>query len=296
MNTAYPQHIPLPHRLLGHYVRDARLAANLRQTDVAEKMQWSVSKICRLEQGHTGKLYDRDLELLASILGLGREKTDVLIDLARQVAQKSWWNRCGHLIPAGFNVYISLENEACRLEIFRPDIVSGLFQTPDYARALDDIYFPDESEEGRAGRVQVRLQRQAILTTKLRQVTVDAVFHESALRTVVGDAATMEGEMRHLADVSTLPNVRLRILPYSAGFPTGAQVGPFTVLDFAPEPRGVSATPTIVYTESSLAGDMYLEDDIDVRAHRRAAAVIRAAAYDETTSRQMFRHMAREFR
>ncbi len=256
-------------------------------------MQWSVSTQSRLERGELGKLRDRDLQLLGEVLGFKDGETAAMIGLLRQTAEKSWWHSFGDVILESFGVYVGLETDARSLDIYRPDIVPGLFQTAEYAATLNRIFFPKDSEDEQQRRIQLGRQRQMILTRKAKPATVNLVLQEAVLRTVVGGSSVMAAQLRHFADMSVRPNITVRVLPFTAGFPLGITLGPFVILDFAADPKGVAA-PTVIYVEN-YTGDMYLEVETDVRQYRRASAIIQHAALDAVTSRNLLRQVAKEY-
>ncbi|MEV6427654.1 helix-turn-helix transcriptional regulator [Nocardia sp. NPDC051463] len=282
----------LPRRQLGRFIRRQREEnTSLIQAEVASAMQWSHSKYSRLERGEPGKVLDRDLKELGKILEIPDDKVAAMIDLAHQVAEKTWYNTFDDLIRRNFDVYMRLETDAHAMAIFRPDLVPGLFQTADYARALNRIYFPRDSEEEHDRRIELKLQRQKIITRKKAPVSVDLVLHESALHSMVGDEAVMAAQLRHLADISTKSNITIRILPFKGGFPLGTPAGPFVILDFRPYAKGV-AEPTVIYVEN-FTGDTYLESESDVEKYRRAHATIQHTALDAVASRNLLRQVAR---
>ncbi|MGQ4601615.1 Scr1 family TA system antitoxin-like transcriptional regulator, partial [Nocardia sp. R6R-6] len=116
---------------------------------------------------------------------------------------------------------------------------------------------------------------------------------ECALRRVVGGRRVMTAQLRHLADMSTLPNITLRVLPFSAGIPLGDPIGPFTVVDFGSDKKQQTIEPPVVYLEN-YTGDLYLESPSDVQRYHVAHEVIRRAALDEAASRSLLRQLARE--
>ncbi len=260
---------------------------NLTLEQVSIAMEWSLSKLARIERGEVGKLTTRDVEALCAILDFDTERTAAMVGLNKQTAAKTWWHGFGDVIPEGFNVYVGLESTATTLDIYRPDIVPGLFQTADYARSLDRIYFPDDSEEEQENRIELRTGRQRIMTRKTSPARVNLVLHESVLHTVVGDSTVMAGQLRHLAEVGTRNNVSVRVVPSRAGFPVGTPVGPFIILDF---PDGHE--PTVVYVEN-FTGDVYLESEADVGRYREASAIFQHVALDAVSSRSLLRQVAR---
>ncbi|MBF6172910.1 XRE family transcriptional regulator [Nocardia blacklockiae] len=260
----------------------------------ADYMEWGKTTLQNLETARSRKVRTHVVKELCELYGCDATKTAALTGLARQIPSKSWWHAYGDLIPASFNLYLGLEAGARELTLFQPSIVPGLLQTPEYARTLDRQYFPEETEEEIDRRVQVRIQRQSILTRKRRSVKLTIAVHEAALRTVVGSRKVMAQQMRHLADISTRDNVSIRILPYTAGFPYGMALNPFVILDFPDDVRGRPVEPTLVFAESFIGG-MYFERKTDVRAYREAFEKVWQACMDEPTSRTMVREMAREY-
>ncbi|MBF6395128.1 helix-turn-helix domain-containing protein [Nocardia cyriacigeorgica] len=291
MNTEDGTGPSLPLRQLGNYFRRARSDAHLTLDQVAALMEWSPSKLSRLERGQPGKLTTRDIAALCELLEFEEDQKAAMIGLAQRATVKHWWYAYGDLIPETFNVYVGMESSARHLTFFRPDIVPGLFQTADYARILDAIYFPSDSPDEQDRRIELRMKRQRIFTRRIKPVTVEVVLHESVLRTVVGNPSVMAAQLVHLADLSTRPNVDIRVLPFGAGFPVGYAVGPYIILEFNSAP----SEPTVVYVEN-YTGDLYLEGESDLRKYRSATAAIQRAALDAVSSRTLLRQTAKEYR
>ncbi|MEU7631991.1 helix-turn-helix transcriptional regulator [Nocardia sp. NPDC049220] len=282
----------LPRRQLGKYLREARQAANMSLDEVSTLMQWSLSKLQRVEKGQSPQVRTVDVEALCRFLDVDDETTTALQGLALQASVKSWWHSYDDLIPGNFNVYVGLESSAQHLVHYRPDIIPGLLQTPDYARVLDRAYFPNDPPEDLYRRAQLRAKRQARINRKTRPVQAEFVLNEASLRYVVGSPAVMAAQLHHLANTPT--NVSVRIQPFSAGFPLGIAPGPFVILDFGVDAKDREIAPTVVYIES-YAGDMYLERTKDVDRYRQADNVIQQTTLDVASSKSLLRQMAREY-
>ncbi|WP_327112632.1 helix-turn-helix domain-containing protein [Nocardia sp. NBC_01730] len=282
----------LPRRQLGKYLREARQAANMSLDEVSTLMQWSLSKLQRVEKGQSPQVRTVDVEALCRFLDIDDETATALKGLAMQASVKSWWHSYDDLIPGNFNVYVGLESSAQHLILYRPDIIPGLLQTPDYARVLDRTYFPKDPPEDLDRRAQLRAKRQARINRKTRPVRAEFVLNEAALHYVVGSPAIMAAQLHHLAN--TPMNVTVRIQPFSAGFPLGIAPGPFVILDFGVDVKNREVAPTVVYIES-YAGDMYLERTKDVDRYRQADNVIQQTALDVAPSKSLLRQMAREY-
>ncbi|WP_433591804.1 helix-turn-helix domain-containing protein [Nocardia sp. CA-145437] len=281
----------LPRRQLGRYLRELRQQCGLSIVQAAKLAERGTGSLQRLETGVTERIHLSDIEELCRIYD-APEYVEPLKGLAQQANVKSWWHEYGDLIPAGFNVYVGLESAAERITIYRPDMVSGLFQTPEYARTLDHIYFPHESPTAIERRVHLRIRRQSLITRKRKPATTRLVIDEVALQRVVGGPKVMAAQLRHLAAMP--PNVSVRILSAAAGFPLGVSPGPFTILDFAVDDDGEPEEPTVVYVES-YTGAMYFELDGTVDQYRAAFATIERVALNEADSRNLLRRMAKEY-
>lgn len=284
----------LPRRQLGKHLRNGREAIGLTLADVGALMQWSISTVQRVEVGSTGRIRLVDVEALCRIYEFSHEFTEVLKGLALQAAGKSWWHEFGDLIPEHFDVFVDLESSAQALTWYEPELVPGIVQTPAYASALVRAGYPDEPAGEHDRRVKLRMRRQALITRTHAPVQIDITLRESVLRGVVGGSRVMAGQLRYLADLGTRPNVTVRILPFTAGFPMGVAMGPFVII----EPRNIARRqppdPTVVYVES-YTGDLYLEKPVAVGRYAQACQKLRRVALDDEQSRALLRRVAKEY-
>ncbi len=284
----------LPRRQLGRHLRESRESIGLTLVEAAKLMQWGKSTLQRLEKGQTERIRTHDVGLLCEIYQLKTQQTADLVALAEQAAVKNWWQAYGSLISPNFDVYMGLESSAREIVLFQPAAVPGIFQTADYTRTLDRLFFPDDSEDELDRRVELRLRRQGVITRKKQPAKLMAILHEAALRTVVGSPKMLAAQLRRLADLSTEPNIDIRVLPFRAGLPVGFSTGPFVILDFGLTTKGEPIEPTVVYAEA-FTGAMYFEDDADVDRYRDAYRTILRATLDDRASRDLLREMAREY-
>lgn len=283
----------LPRRQLGKYLRDARSALSMSQESAARLADISSSVLQRVEKGEATRLKVRDLQALCEVLEMPESTTTAMVGLLRQAAEKSWWHVYGDLIPANFDVYVGFETAARKLTMYQPALVPGLLQTPDYARALIRAVNPSGSDDEHSRRLELRIRRQSIVTRKRQAVSLDVVLHESALRSIVGSPDVMVAQLRSLAEIGKLPNVSVRVLPFSAGAPVGSPVGQFAILEFGEDAKGKPVWPPVVYLETFI-GCMYLEKPEDVERYDRVHEVLQQASLDETASRSLLRQVAKE--
>ncbi|WP_030171225.1 helix-turn-helix domain-containing protein [Spirillospora albida] len=183
--------------------------------------------------------------------------------------------------PPGFQEYVRREAEASVLHIFAALVLHGLFQTPDYARAvLATSRGAHEMEE----QVTARLSRQEIFERRrLSQVMI--VIDEGVLRRPTGGPAVMKEQIAHLATMACDPRIALQIVPSSTGAYPGT-MGAFTTLGF--EER-----PDVVYVEGHTAGHLFQEHR-EVRAHALRFNMIRAAALSADQSLELLHAIAED--
>ncbi|MFF3571007.1 helix-turn-helix domain-containing protein [Nocardia jiangxiensis] len=282
----------LPRRQLGRYLVDWRTRAGYTQVKAAQLLEMGATSLNRLEKGETGRIKNMVIQAICDLYSVPPDLAEAFKGLAQQANVKSWWHQYGDLIPKNFDVYVGLETAATQIITYQPDLIPGLLQTADYNRSLVQLIWPDETVEQWEQRVQIKTQRQRIVTRKTQPVKLDVVIGEAALHRVAGSRAIMAAQLRHLADIGARDNVSVRVLPFEAGFPDGAAMPPYVILSFGQDQGGAHVEPPVVFLEG-VVGDMYLEKEDDVLHYYRRHESIEAAALDETTSRVLLRRVAK---
>ncbi|MGO4614801.1 helix-turn-helix domain-containing protein [Nocardia sp. 2YAB30] len=277
----------LPRRQLGRALRDARQASGHTLEQVAEVLEISRSTLSRIELGQNEKVKVRDVEFICDFYGLPEDRTEYLKSLVVNANTKMWWEDFRNLIRPGFNTYLQLEAVATEFHFFNSLVIPGLLQTADYARHVVTSPLAGTVEE-LDRRVALRMQRSKMLTRRHKPVRAEFLLHESVLRTVVGSDRTMSSQLRHVADMGTLDNVSIRIVPFTAGFPAGLAIPPHIIIDF---PHN---EPSVVYTEGAI-GTMIFEEEDDVGRYRVIFEALRAAALEDRPSRDLIRNIARRY-
>ncbi|MBF6296902.1 helix-turn-helix domain-containing protein [Nocardia amamiensis] len=284
----------LPRRQLGRQLRQYREEIGLTLAQAARLVEIGTTTLHRLETGKAHKVRMHVIQHLCEIYERSAEEWAAIKHLARQASVKSWYAEYNDLLPDNFDNYVGLEAAAQQLISYQ-ELIPGLLQTEEYARTMMRNYVPEESEGDIARHVQLRMKRQSIIKRKTEPVTFHVVLHESALRRMVGSPRIMANQCRHLADASTWPNVVIRILPFSAGMPMGLLPGPFVILGFGLDSKGRPVEPPVVYIESVVTANIYLEKPGDVNRYRALWAALQSAALSDVESRALLRKIAKEY-
>jgi transcriptional regulator with XRE-family HTH domain len=250
---------PMVQRLvLGGHLRRLRENSGITTERAAMTIRGSHSKISRMEHGRVG-FKERDIADLLSLYGVGPgEERDVLLNLAREANTPGWWQGYADILPHWVEPYFGLEAAASFIRAYDLQLVPGLLQTEDYARAVFRLgSAPTEEEVGR--RTDARISRQRILHRE-EPPKLWAVMDESAIRRVVGSKQIMRAQLRQLIEMCEQEAVTLQVLPFTAGAHR-ALGGAFTILRFTePDLRDV------VYIEQ-LTGALYLDKPNDVDSY-----------------------------
>jgi transcriptional regulator with XRE-family HTH domain len=284
----------VPRRQLGRYLEELRAKAGLTVKDVAKALERSPQTLWRVEKGAVSSR-SVEIEAMCRLYGASEEMTRALCALAKETKAKGWWQAYGDVVPEWFDLYVGLEAAASKIDWYESELAPGLFQTPDYARALIRVHFRDmgESEVGRL--VELRLRRQAIIKRPIDPPTLRVAVRESVLRSPVGGPSVMAGQLDRLAEVSRFPNVALRVAPFSVGLHSGMLTGAFGILRFPLNGGGEDSEPPTVYSDG-YTGAIYLDKPNEVERYDQAFEDIWQAALDEEASRDLIQQAAEELR
>jgi transcriptional regulator with XRE-family HTH domain len=263
-------------RRLATELRRLRAAAGLTREQVSDQTAINSATLYRIE---TAKVRPQRRTLMALLdkYGVTDEARRVeLIALSQQSGEPGWLQGYDSELPEQYTTYISFETEARSLRAYESSFVPGLLQTEDYARAVITGVLPLATEDEVEHRVEARLQRQAVLAKK-KPLRLWAIVDEAVLHRLVGGENVMAKQLQLLVAASRQPHVTVQVLPCAVGAHPG-MLGSFVVMDF-PD----AADPDLVYIES-MAGDLFLERDVEVRRYAGIFEHLRAAALSPADS------------
>lgn len=282
----------VPRRQLGRYLRDLRNRSRLTVRAAGAQLEWSEAKIWRIETGQTS-LRSLDVEAMCKVYGATQDITEALMGLAKETKARGWWHSYGDAIPEYFDVYIGLEEAASHFSWYESELVPGLFQTEDYARAVIRADNPNVDDAEIERRVHVRLARQALLTRVTYPPAFDVVLNEAILHRPVGGEQAARDQLARLVEVSQLPTVSLRVVPFGAGLHHGIMSGTFELLRFPLNGNGQDTEPPTVYVES-FTGALYLDKPHEITRYETAFKNIWESSLDEKASWELITQVTRE--
>ena len=245
------------------------------QRQVADALDWSPSKVTRIESGAVS-LSVTDLRALLGYYGVAEPAlVERLVDLARRSrrARSPFADYADVFAPVALR-FFDFEHSASWIGEVELLVVPGLLQTEQYARALINVHeLAAEKAERFVGSRRVRQE----LLDRPTPPQLSFVVDEAVLLRVIGGRAVMRAQLEWLLDLAARPNVTIRVIPFALGEHVGLR-GPFSLLKFA----GTN-DPDVVYIEQR-RGDALFQDEVEVIAnHQRLFAELesRAAHPDE---------------
>ncbi|MFI6511236.1 helix-turn-helix domain-containing protein [Streptosporangium sp. NPDC050855] len=275
------------HRRLVAELNRLRKDSGLTRVEVAERIGSTDTTVWRYETGQT-RPRPSDVSALTDVYGVTGEARDFLIQLAVEARRRDWWHRHRQAFKPGFDSYIGLEAEASLVRSYEPLVVPGLMQTEPYARAVVEatsvVQTPSTVEET----VAVRISRQRLLHGPGDPIHLVAVLDEAVIRRRIGGGGIMTEQLEHLVHLGGLPNVEIRVLPFSAGAHP-AMDGPFCLLSF-PEPED----PDLLYLEQAASG-LLPDEPEQVSRYVSMFESLCAMALDQEASAAFIAQMARRF-
>ncbi|MBN1172742.1 MAG: helix-turn-helix domain-containing protein [Micromonosporaceae bacterium] len=270
-------------------LRVARDDRGLTQSQVAEAMEWSLSKIMRIESGEV-TVSPTDLRRLLPYLGIAEhDRIEQLVSSAKASrSRKAWWadpkyrNDWSHHL----RMLVQYEAEAVALRHFSVMLIPGLLQIPEYAatvmRGLSDAFSLAEHQT----RLDFRLRRQQEMLSREDFPSILVLLDESVLYREVGGPDVMARQLEELLRYMKRGAVMVRILPFAKAAPV-ALLGPFIIVDLQ------DLKSVFLYRESH-TGDGSTEDPSVVSQHRHMFDRMWDLAIDEEASAALISRRVKE--
>lgn len=264
-------------RELGELLRRLRKDAGLAGKELAQRAGVAQPTISRMETGRllpTPETVERVTAALQLDHDARRELDTMLTRLRDEVSRLK-----GGL--AGWEAANAARVRSSKwMAVFSSAMIPALLQTAEYAR-LAVAVGRDVDEDDAAKAAAVRVDAQAVLFEEGRRFAF--VLTEGAVRTWPGSPSLMLAQLDRLAQVSTLPRVRLGVVPWKVEAPAFPLHG-FSIIDGS------------VSVVESLTGDLTLTDAAKVGAHEKVFETFADAAVYGDDLRALLSEIAADFR
>jgi transcriptional regulator with XRE-family HTH domain len=219
-------------RRLRTELRQARQDAGLTQEAVAQQMDWSLSKIIRIETGSVG-VSTNDLAALLRLYKVrDRQRVKDLIELGKASRQHTWWSKYRSILEPTYFQYIEYETSASIIRSHGIIAVPGLLQTEEYATATISSYRMNHSPKTIKALVEVRMKRQELLLGRSRNPSLFFVIDEAVIHRLNGEEGLRKAQLEKLISLAERPGITIEVVPFAAGIYRGMGEN-FVILEFS---------------------------------------------------------------
>ncbi|WP_414639159.1 helix-turn-helix domain-containing protein [Actinophytocola sp.] len=275
-------YVPAVYRELGEMLRRIRIKADMTETQLARRLGWPLTRISRMEHGRRTST-TVDVVQYAVACGMKAPEVGPILEFTRRAECKQGYYLSDKRIDGSLQSLIVHESSAEHVLSYEPQVIPGLLQTPDYARARILAVNPTIAKERLASAVHTRMERRQILNLP-NPSRFTFYIHEQALRLRVGTDRVMHDQLLHLVLTAALDNVIVRIVPSLARVFGDA----FRLMEF-------NDCQPIVYLDGLRFGGLILEDSDYVNNFYEFVPMLADAALDEGQSSEFAAELADEY-
>jgi transcriptional regulator with XRE-family HTH domain len=205
-------------------LREAREVKGATQLDVAEEMEWSLSKVIRIENGDVS-IAPNDLRPLLSYLGIKDRAVvaDLLADakVARTRQRQAWYQSTEfreHLTDP-LRRLIEYEAEATWIHSYSVFFIPGILQAPPYSRAIIEPWRGEITEDQIHYRLEARRLRHETVLSRAGSLKITALLDESVFMRAAGGSEVFAAQLDELVRMSEMGLLAIRMVPFSVKFP-----------------------------------------------------------------------------
>ncbi|MFD9687133.1 helix-turn-helix domain-containing protein [Kitasatospora sp. NPDC059088] len=197
---------------LADQLREIQRDAGLSGRDLAAACGWYPSKVSRLLNARTPPS-ENDIQAWCEACGVPERAADLVAKLRAVAGMFVEWRRMERAgLKQAQEARRPLYERTHRFRSYSSWLIPGLIQTPGYTEAaLRAIQQRRGLVDDVAAAVASRMERQRVVREGGRRFAF--LVEESVLRSGIGGAAVMRGQLHHLATVGSLPNVSMGIVP-----------------------------------------------------------------------------------
>lgn len=252
---------------LGQTLMRYRMEAGLSRPQVATRLGYSPQTMKRVEEGKTG-VKQPMVQALCQLYEVPRQVMSHLCTLAIDGARRGWWQEYRNGAPPEIPLFLESEQEARGLRVLETEFIPGLLQTPEYLVAVQAAGLPIPDEAATAQRA-LRARRQELIYGRATPPELRFIIGAGALVYLSRQTAALRiGQVRRILEVSSLPQVEIRVIADLHA----AMLGAFNVIE-----PGREDLKAFVYVDGP-DGCRYIEDPSVVKLYESTYEAVWAAS------------------
>jgi transcriptional regulator with XRE-family HTH domain len=204
----------LRRRELARRLKELREDAGLSGRALAAEFGWSQAKVSRGERGET-MLPVADIRRWLVRCAASEDEAARLLEIAEEASVEAIANRHVNRWGHAKQQRDRIERQATAqvIEIYQPEVIPGLLQTPDYMRELL-LAIGSATPDTVADSIEARIARQqAVLDAG---VMLDIVITEPALAWQPSTVEISDGQLARLIELAARPNIRVGVISAEA--------------------------------------------------------------------------------
>ncbi|MEV8587582.1 helix-turn-helix transcriptional regulator [Streptomyces sp. NPDC051180] len=259
-------------KAFGALLRFHRERAGVSQEALGRETGYSKSQVAMIERGER-RARGRFVELSDEMLGA----QGALLKVADEVTASG--------VAAWFEDYLEEEARAAGIHKYEIQLIPGLLQTAEYARAVFHCAVPALEDEDIEAGVLARVKRQELFFRKPPPL-VTFVLEKAALVKPIGGPDILRKNLLHVRECADLRNVTIQVMPEDRWTHAGLD-GSFTLLE-TEERRS-----QIVFIEGQ-SGRYFLSEQPDVGDVAARYSALRAQALSPEDSARLIEQVARD--
>ena len=273
-------------QVIKYWLTRYRKMAGKSQTDAATEVGAKQPTIAGYENG---KHLPSQLHLKALLEFYGRGDQVAELSAVRDVAARRGDRTEGVPISTveSIGLRYGLESFAVSIEEYMIDVVSGLLQTEDYARANITTYADLMPVADAERSLRTRMDRQEVLRRDSGETPLELTMYveEHVLWRPIGGPEVHGTQLDHLLDASRLKNVTVRVVPQSVGYHAALR-STFSLMSFGDERR-------VAYAEDFQSAHYY-DSPAALETAARLMSHLHHVALDQSQSRRLISEIRKE--
>jgi transcriptional regulator with XRE-family HTH domain len=262
-------------------LREAREHADLTQLQVAEEMEWSLSKVIRIENGDVS-ISPNDLRPLLGYLGVkDRAQINALVadaKLARTRQRRTWWQEPAFRdLSEPLRRLIEFEAVAFAIRNYSTIYIPGPLQIPEYSSALTGS-LEEISTEQIDSIIDARRQRRNSVMSRLgSSLKFFTLLDESVFMRPIGGHVDFAEQLRDMHRLAEQGLINVRMLP----FETHVSIPNNATYDLVS--LGEETGDEVLYRENGITDEL-IEDKSSIARHLNRFNQLWLSATDETNT------------